>query len=124
MIFLALALASSTICIASVHDGDSIRLCSGERIRIANIDAPELPGSERCSAGARSRLAGSRNPSWCDYARGFRARDALEAFLATGPVRIRRVGTDRYNRTLAHVTVNGRDAGQYLISRGLARGWR
>ena len=51
------------------------------------------------------------------------ARDALAAFLRTGPALIDRRGTDRYGRTLARLSVNGRDADQLLITRGLARGW-
>lgn len=110
-------LAASAICAApAVHDGDSIR-CGAERIRIANIDAPELPGSPKCE-GRRSPYAD------CDFEKGFRARDALQAFLATGPVQVQRLGPDRYGRTLATVTVNGQDAGEYLIRLGLARRWR
>lgn len=37
---------------------------------------------------------------------------------------IERLGTDPYGRTLATVSVNGMDAGDYLISQGLARPWR
>lgn len=107
----------------TVHDGDSIR-CGGERIRLLNIDAPELAGSSRCSAKSRQRLANSRNPAWCDPIRAIAARDALRAFLSRGPVRIERQGKDAYGRTLARVTVNGQDAGQHLITLGLARKWR
>lgn len=118
--FLAQAAA---VCLAvQVHDGDTIR-CGAERIRVANIDAPELPGSPRCDAARVRQLAGSRNPAWCDYQRGQQARDALAAFLATGPVMVIRYGTDRYGRTLARLMVNGKDAGQYLRSLGLARRW-
>jgi len=124
MILLALSLAAAPLCIARVHDGDTIRLCSGERVRLVNIDAPELFGSERCSRAAARRLAGSRNPPWCDYGKGERARDALARFVSDGTVRLQRVGTDHYGRTLARVTVNGKDAGRYLISSGLARPWR
>lgn len=99
-----------------MHDGDSIR-CGAERIRIANIDAPELPGSPKCE-GRRSPAAD------CDFAKGYRARDALRAFLATGPVKVQRLGFDRYNRVLARVTVDGRDAGEHLVRLGLARRWR
>lgn len=110
-------LASSALCaLLSVHDGDSIR-CSGERIRIANIDAPEMPGSPKCEHGRRTY-------AWCDYAAGYRARDALQAFLPRGPVMIERKGSDKYGRTLALVTVNGEDAGLYLVRLGLARRWR
>ena len=124
MLFLALSLAAAPVCIARVHDGDTVRLCSGERIRIEDIDAPELFRSERCSAAAARRLEGSRNPPWCDYSKGERARDALAQFLAEGPVRMQRTGTDHYGRTLARLSVNGVDAGRYLISIGLARRWR
>lgn len=123
MFFLALSLAAAPVCIANVHDGDSIRLCSGERIRIVDIDAPELFGSERCSPASRARLRNGRNPSWCDFGLAVRSRDALAGFLATGPARVKRVGTDRYGRTLARITINGRDAGAYLIKLGLARRW-
>jgi micrococcal nuclease len=108
-------LTAASICIASVHDGDSIRLCDGERIRIANIDAPEMRGSSRCDKG---------RGGWCDYPLAIHSRDALREFLASGNVTITRLGKDRYDRTLAHVTVNGRDAGAYLIGQGLARRWR
>lgn len=111
----ALILAASAACIASVHDGDSIRLCDGERIRIVNIEAPEMPGSPKCDAG--------RN-GWCDYALADRSRDALAAFLSNGAVMIHRQGQDPYGRTLARLTVNGQDAGRYLVRLGLARPWR
>lgn len=112
----AILAAAATLCVGSVHDGDTIRACSGERIRIANIDAPEMRGSPKC----RDR----RRNGWCDYPLAIRSRDALAAFLASGRPKIRRAGQDRYRRTLATVTVRGRDAGEYLIARGLARPWR
>lgn len=121
-LLIALAAAASA-CVARVSDGDTIRLCSGERVRLVGIDAPERAGSERCSARSRSRLAGSRNPSWCDHAKAERSKAALGRFLTTGSVRIERVGRDVYGRTLARVSVNGRDAGDWLIARGLARPW-
>lgn len=104
-------------CILSVHDGDGIRLCSGERIRIANIDAPEMSGSPKCEDRRRSY-------AWCDFALGVRSRDALRAFVRTGPVALQRQGADRYGRTLANVSVNGKDAGSHLIGLGLAKPWR
>lgn len=111
---MVIALFAAPICIANVHDGDSIRLCDGERIRIANIDAPEMRGSSRCDRG---------RGGWCDYPLAIRSRDALRDFLASGKVTITRLGKDRYGRTLARVSVNRRDAGAYLIGQGLARRW-
>lgn len=119
---LALAAAASA-CVARVSDGDSLRLCSGERVRLAGIDAPEMTGSSRCSAASRARLKNSSNPPWCDHAKAERARAALAWFITRGTVRIERQGIDVYGRTLARVTVNGRDAGAWLIGQGLARPW-
>ncbi|MFN3469787.1 MAG: thermonuclease family protein [Novosphingobium sp.] len=116
--------ATASACVARVSDGDSLRLCSGERVRLIGIDAPELRGSSRCAPAALARLKNSRNPPWCDHARGDEARTALARFIAGGTVQIERRGLDAYGRTLARVTVNGRDAGDRLISRGLARPWR
>jgi endonuclease YncB( thermonuclease family) len=115
MLLLAL-IAAPALCLATIHDGDTVRSCAGERIRIANIDAPELRGSPKC----RRR----QGHGWCDYAMAERSRNALAAFLASGRVTVHRIGTDRYGRTLATLAVNGRDAGAYLIQRNLARPWR
>lgn len=87
-----------------VVDGDTI-WHKGEKIRIADIDTPELRG--KCES--ERRLAK-------------RARDRLTAILQQ-PYRIHRTGIDRYKRTLAVVTVNGRSVGDMLVSEGLARTW-
>ncbi|MCB2050028.1 MAG: thermonuclease family protein [Novosphingobium sp.] len=108
--------AAAAMCLAYVHDGDTVRLCDGERVRVENIDAPEMPDSPKCRDRTRN--------GWCDYDLARRSRDALAAFLASGTPKIHRNGRDRYGRTLARLTVNGRDAGQYLIGLGLARPWR
>ena len=114
IVLLAAAVAS---CLSvQVHDGDSIR-CGGERIRIANIDAPELPDSPKCQDRRRSY-------AWCDWQTGYEARNALRGFLSRGAVRVQRIGTDAYGRTLAYVRVNGQEAGEHLIRRGLARRWQ
>lgn len=123
MLLLALS-AASPACVARVTDGDTIRLCSGERVRLMGIDAPERAGSERCSARSVARLRHSPNPSWCDYEKGEQSKAALTRVIGTGTVRIERHGHDVYGRTLARVTVNGRDAGEWLIGKGLARPWR
>lgn len=115
--FIAL-IAIASACIASVHDGDTVTLCSGERVRILDIDAPELAGSPRCKDRRK------RASAWCDHRQGIASRDALAAFLRGGPVRIDRQAKDRYGRTLARLTVNGKDAGAYLIAHGYARRWR
>ncbi|HUD90078.1 thermonuclease family protein, partial [Sphingobium sp.] len=59
-----------------------------------------------------------------DYRAGEASRVGLQAVLASGRVSIERVGRDDYGRTLAHIYVDDRDAGAYLVERGLARPWR
>lgn len=111
------AVAALILCVTvTVHDGDTLR-CNGEKVRIENIDAPELPDSPRCK-DARAAKA------WCDFETGYASRDALSGFVRGGEVKLERHGTDRYGRTLGRVTVNGQDAGAYLVSLGLARWWK
>jgi endonuclease YncB( thermonuclease family) len=117
---IGLALIGAACLAVTVHDGDTIR-CGDERVRVSNIDAPELRGSPRCNP---RRLVGGLNPSWCDYALGEQSRAALAAFLSRGRVTIYRRGQDRHGRTLATLEVDGRDAGAHLIDAGLAREWR
>ena len=59
--------------------------------------------------------------AWCEYALGIKSRDALERFLRSGPVQIERHEYDVYGRTLAYLTVTGRDAGEWPLSLQLAR---
>lgn len=110
-ILVALALAASPMPICPpgprdncVVDGDSI-WWEGERVRLMDIDAPEMQG--QCEY--ETRLA-------------VQSRDRLAQILGSG-FSIYRDGTDRYGRTLAVVTVNGRSAGDMLVAEGLARTW-
>lgn len=92
-----------------VWDGDSVRIGFGsgsERVRLANIDAPEIDG--QCKAEIeRARLAQAR------LAELLRGRDVV----------IVRAGVDRHGRTLATLQVAGADVGQILVAEGLARMW-
>lgn len=111
------ALAAVFLCASPlVHDGDSLR-CGAERIRIAAIDAPEMPGSPKCG-GRRAASA------WCDFAAAQQAKEALQRLVGSGRVMVQPLGVDPYGRTLARVTVNGQDAGEYLLGLGLAKRWR
>ncbi len=107
MIFAAIAL---TLCAPGprdncVVDGDTFWL-AGEKVRIADIDTPELKGE--C-------------PS--EIARARQARDRLLAILNSAPFQIQREREDRYGRTLAIIT-NGRGSvGNQLVTKGLARTW-
>lgn len=91
-----------------VIDGDTFRLESGERIRIAGIDAPEThAGQAKC----RGEIALGRSAT-------ARARTLLDGRTVT----IMRVGRS-YNRTVARVTLAGRDVGSELVASGVARWW-
>ncbi|KKC24993.1 nuclease [Sphingomonas sp. SRS2] len=91
-----------------VTDGDTFRLESGERIRIANIDAPEIHARQ-----AKCRLEIERGEAASE-----RARTLLDGKVVT----FERVGRS-YNRTVARVRVDGRDLGTALIAMGVARPW-
>ena len=85
-------------------DGDTL-WWKGEKIRIADIDTPEIDG--KCAYEKQTAI---------------RARNRLATLLG-GKFRIHREGQDRYGRTLAIITVNGRSVGDMLVSEGLARTW-
>ena len=88
-----------------VHDGDTAWI-EGEKIRIADIDTPELNGK-------------------CEYERrlALRARNRLVELLNSGKFEIVRTGRDRYGRTIATLHRSGRSIGDQLVSEGLARKW-
>jgi micrococcal nuclease len=91
-------------------DGDTIA-CGAARVRMLNIDPPELGAQARCPAEA----------ALAERARQFTARR-----LAAGSVQIRVDGKrprDRYGRSLAWVSVDSQDLWEELIAAGLARRW-
>ena len=93
--------------VVDVIDGDTFRY-GGEKIRIADIDTPELRG--RCAY--EKELAA-------------RATRRLAMLLAAGPFQLDPVerDEDRYGRKLRIVTRGGRSIGDQLVSEGLARTW-
>jgi endonuclease YncB( thermonuclease family) len=102
-------LEALALCVASIHDGDTLRTCDGTKVRLVAlsgpVDAPELPGSPRCKG--------------CDPRPGYAARDRLRVILRA-PAKLHCNGVDRYQRSLCRVTVNGRDVGDQLVREGLA----
>lgn len=95
-----------------VIDGDTLEnQTTGERIRLVNIDTPETGPRARCAA---ERQLGERATQ--------RARSLI---AAAARVEVARTGrTDRYQRTIAFIRVDGRDFGERMIAEGLARPWR
>lgn len=88
-----------------ITDGDTFR-CGGHRIRLASIDAPEMPG--HCRAGRR-----------CVEGDPHAAKDYLES-LTRGPVMCRHVTTDHYGRTIARCESDGRDLSCAMVEAGHA----
>ena len=90
-----------------IVDGDTFRL-AGEKIRIADIDTPEVNGR-------------------CAYERDLAAQATarMEELLTAGPFEMHRIerDEDRYGRKLRVVTRDGRSLGDQLVAEGLARTW-
>src|SRR3546814_14955069 len=85
--------------VAWVTDGDTFRLESGERIRIAGIDAPETHRDQARCAG--------------ETLLGLRAKDRATALLAGRDVTFHPLGRS-HNRTVATVVPDGHDLGPKL----------
>jgi len=94
--------------VAWVTDGDTFRLESGERIRIAGIDAPETHRDQAKCAG--------------EVMLGLHAKDRATSFLAGREVTFHRVGRS-YNRTVATVVIDGHDLAKELVELGIAQWW-
>lgn len=89
-----------------VVDGDTLWI-AGQKVRVADIDAPETH-DYRCSE---------------EKALGDRATQRLIELVNSGPVTMRSIDRDedRYGRKLRIVMVNGTSVGNTLVTEGLAR---
>lgn len=103
------SLCSGSIRIHCVVDGDTI-WSAGEKIRIADIDTPEVS-----EPGCASELA-----------LGKRATARLLELVNAGPFEMHAWqgrDEDQYGRKLRVLVRNGRSLGDVLVSEGLARTW-
>lgn len=91
-----------------VVDGDTFWL-KGEKIRLSDIDAPEI-SEPKCAS---------------ERALGERAKHRLTALLNMGPFGLKRGvrDEDRFGRKLRTVYRNGESLGSLLVTEGLAREW-
>lgn len=89
--------------VAKVIDGDTIELASGERIRYLLVDTPETTGG--------------KNDCW-----GVEARELNRSLVEGKQVTLSygEACTDRYDRLLAYVSVDGREVNSLLVERGAA----
>ena len=86
-------------------DGDTFD-CGDERVRLAGIDTPEMPG--HCKAGRR-----------CTEGDPFAAQAHLSS-LADGRVLCRQIDTDHYGRMIARCEAGGRDLSCAMLQSGHA----
>lgn len=94
--------------VSSVHDGDTVRLEDGRKIRLIGINTPEL------AKGGKAEQAFAAN-----------ARDQLKQLITSSNKQIKLVygkeRLDRYKRTLAHIFLpNNQNLQVALLQRGLA----
>ena len=96
------ASAMPRVTIRDCYDGDTCRTTTGEKIRLACIDTPELQGKNAKPAPAMA------------------AKYHLNGMLMNQEVGIRRITTDRYGRTVAELYLNGANVQQQLVASGHA----
>ncbi len=88
--------------VVNVVDGDTVDLEDGTRVRYLLVDTPEVSGTPECFG---------------DEARTFN-RQLVEGRTVELTYDVE--CTDRYDRTLAYLTVDGRDVNALLLERGYA----
>jgi micrococcal nuclease len=92
-----------------VIDGDTIRY-GGAKIRLADIDTPEI-SSPKCASEA---------------ALGHRAKERLLELINAGPIEVMQIGerdVDKYGRQLRVIKRDGYSIAETLVDEGLARRW-
>lgn len=88
--------------VSEVHDGDTITLKSGEKVRYLMVDAPEVGSDSEC---------------YGDEARSFN-----QSLVLGQQVKLRYdvECEDRFNRLLAYVSVGDREVNTLIVERGYA----
>lgn len=113
LLALALVISAGEV---RVIDGDTLK-ARGEVYRLAGVDAPEARGAaclaERQAGAAAAQLV----RALIDDAA------LIEVSPARNPKGPRVWPRDRYNRRLAHVSLDGVDLGDTLIAGGQAAAW-
>lgn len=90
----------------TVTDGDTIR-CGVLRVRLASIDAPEMPGHCR-----RGRTCVDGDP--------YASKAHLERLIGSSPLSCRQTDTDHYGRVVALCEAGGRDLSCAQVQAGHA----
>ncbi len=100
----AMGLTAATGVVASITDGDTLRLVSGARVRLLQIDSPEL-GTHECFASAARTALTRRVPAG--------SRVVLEVDPSLDLV-------DRYGRLLRYVILGQTNVNIALVRAGAA----
>ena len=95
-------LNKESVVIQDCYDGDTCTTITGEKIRLACIDTPELKGKKANPIPAKA------------------ARDYLNGLIAGEEVFINRITKDRYQRTVAELSLDGTNIQEHLVDQGLA----
>ena len=90
--------ALASVVIASCYDGDTCTTTSGERVRLACINSPELVGKRAEPVLARA------------------ARDHMRGLVVGKKVGIRRITEDRYRRTVAELFLGTINVQQEMVA--------
>jgi len=91
------------VIIESCYDGDTCTTSEGEKIRLACIDTAELRGPK------------------AQTVKGNAAKDYLNDLIAGKEVFIKRITKDRYGRTVAELSINGKNIQQIMFNSGHAK---
>ena len=95
-----------SIKIISCYDGDTCTSSEGEKIRLACIDTPEIRGNK------------------INKEQAFLARDFLNSKVKGKYVSLKRITTDRYNRTVGELYINKINIQELIYQKGFAKIYR
>ena len=93
----------NTVKIKNCYDGDTCTTVSGEKIRLACIDAPEIRGKNADPLKAKA------------------SRKFINNLLSNKKVTIKRIDTDRYGRTVAEIFIEGTNIQKLMVQNGFAK---
>ena len=91
------------IVIKNCYDGDTCTSTSGEKIRLACIDTPEIRGKKAKPVEAKE------------------ARDFLNSLVRGNKVSIKRIAEDKYGRTVGELSLEDENLQQKMVNLGYAK---
>ena len=92
--------------IKNCYDGDTCTTESGEKIRLACIEAPEIRGKNADPLKAKA------------------SKEFINNLLSNKKVKIKRIGKDRYGRTVAKIFIEGTNIQKLMVQNGFAKIYR